>query len=46
MRNPGDRFKQNVLQAFDRLWYQLFTSPIHLDTALAQQPKQFKVCAV
>jgi hypothetical protein len=43
MRNPRHRFKQNLLQQFDRLWYQLFTSNLHLDFALRQQPPQFKV---
>jgi 16S rRNA C967 or C1407 C5-methylase (RsmB/RsmF family) len=42
MRSPRDRLKQNVLQQFDRLWHSLFTSHVHLDTALHQQPAAFR----
>ena len=34
--------KQSVLNAFEKLWSDLFSSPVHLDSALAHQAKNVK----
>src|SRR5437867_4084674 len=31
-----------VLAAFDRVWSRLFTTPIHLDSALAKEPHELR----
>src|SRR5262245_39197627 len=35
-----DRRRKRFLEAFDVLWARLFTSPIHLDSALAKEPEE------
>jgi hypothetical protein len=42
MRTLRDRLKQNILQQFDRLWFALFSSSVHLDAALRAQPNAYK----
>jgi 16S rRNA C967 or C1407 C5-methylase (RsmB/RsmF family) len=34
--------KETVLEAFSRLWSDLFSSPVHLDSLLSKQPKTAK----
>ena len=42
MRTLRDRLKQNILQQFDRLWFALFSTSVHLDAALRAQPNAYK----
>src|SRR3954466_5958845 len=34
--------REAVLKSFQKIWSDLFTSPVHLDSALAKQPKNMK----
>jgi len=34
--------KENLIEAFAKLWTELFSSPVHLDSLLSKQPKSVK----
>jgi 16S rRNA (cytosine967-C5)-methyltransferase len=42
MKNTKSDKKEAFLKAFDEIWTLLFSTPIHLDSALYKQPPRFK----